>query len=54
MPLKSRVLYHVMPAGNRKQLAKHAKQRQRVGMQWVQTDPWLMEDSAVVPENPNY
>jgi len=46
MPLKSRLLYHIMPAGNRKQLNKHAKKRAQIGMKWVQTDPFLMEGAS--------
>ncbi|KAI6243841.1 Ion channel [Aphelenchoides fujianensis] len=54
MPLKSRILYKIMPAGNRKQLAKHAEARQRVGLKWVQTDDWLLEGGKPGLENINY
>ncbi|KAI6191263.1 Ion channel [Aphelenchoides bicaudatus] len=54
MPLKSRFLYHIMPTGNRKQIAKHAKQRARVGFAYVQTDPWLMEGASNALDNINY
>jgi len=54
MPLRSRVLYHVMPKERRKQLAKHVSKRQKVGIAWVQTDPWLMEADVRASYNPNY
>jgi hypothetical protein len=44
-----------MPAGNRKQIAKHAKQRAKIAMTWVQTDPWLMDGAGgSTVENINY
>lgn len=54
MPWKSRLIYRVMPAGNKKQLAKHMKHRQNVGAKWVQTDPWLLDTICPGNDNPNY
>ncbi|CAD5229143.1 unnamed protein product [Bursaphelenchus okinawaensis] len=54
MPLKNRFLYHVMGDSNRKQLAQHAKQRSRITVTSVQTDPWLMEGQSSNVENLNY
>ncbi|CAD5234593.1 unnamed protein product [Bursaphelenchus xylophilus] len=54
MPLKNRLLYHVMGDNNRKQLANHAKQRSRITVTSVQTDPWLMEGKSSNIENLNY
>ncbi|KAI6173830.1 hypothetical protein M3Y98_01124400 [Aphelenchoides besseyi] len=54
MPLRSRVLYHIMPAKNKKGLAKHAKKREQVGTKAVQTDPWLMDSAGGAVENINY
>ncbi|KAI6205723.1 hypothetical protein M3Y94_00824700 [Aphelenchoides besseyi] len=54
MPLRSRVLYHIMPAKNKKGLAKHAEKREQVGTKAVQTDPWLMDSAGGAVENINY
>ena len=54
MPWRSRILYHVMPADNRKQLVKHVNKRQRVGVKWVQTDQWLLDSVVPVHQNANF
>jgi len=54
MPLRSRILYHVMPKERRKALASHVNKRTRVGVAWVQTDAYLMEADVRASYNPNY
>uniref|UniRef100_A0A914IG20 Potassium channel domain-containing protein n=1 Tax=Globodera rostochiensis TaxID=31243 RepID=A0A914IG20_GLORO len=54
MPLRSRILYHIMPSGNRKQLTRHVQRRQRVGNKCVQTDQWLLDTVETVHQNANF
>ncbi|KAL3072642.1 hypothetical protein niasHS_017616 [Heterodera schachtii] len=54
MPLRSRLLYLIMPSERRKQLNKHMQRRQRVGTKWVQTDQWLLDTAEPMHQNANF
>lgn len=51
MPMRSRILYHLMPSEQRKQLSKYVLKRHNVAVKMVQTEAWLTES---VDDQPNY
>lgn len=53
MPLRNRLLFHIMPTDDQKKLSKHVLKRQNVRTKKVQTDSWLIEIYHL-KNQPNY